>query len=82
MISFKMDPHTLYTDTDSIFSTKKLDLSLIGKELGLMKDELDGKVIEEILILGCKQYGSPSSTPSQHPARQQARRHGGGGGVC
>ena len=32
-----------YTDTDSIFLTQPLPESLVGQELGLMKDELDGK---------------------------------------
>lgn len=47
MIPFKIDPCTKYTDTDSIFTTRKLDDKLIGKELGLMKDELDGNIIKE-----------------------------------
>lgn len=46
-----------YTDTDSIFTTKPLDSDLIGKELGLMKDELDGKVIDEAYFFGIKKYG-------------------------
>ena len=57
MIPFKVDPCTKYTDTDSIFTSKKLDNSLIGKELGLMKDELDGNIIKEAYFLGIKQYG-------------------------
>jgi len=39
------------------FIKGELDTSLIGKELGLMKDELDGKVIKEAYFLGIKQYG-------------------------
>ena len=46
-----------YTDTDSIFVNKPLPDYLVGTELGLMKDELNGQVIKEILVLGCKQYG-------------------------
>ena len=57
MIPFKTHPDTLYTDTDSIFTTKAIDLSLIGLELGEMKDELKGKVIHEAYFLGPKKYG-------------------------
>ena len=57
MIPYKINPNTLYTDTDSIFTTEALPNDLIGKELGLMKDELNGSIIKEILVLGCKQYG-------------------------
>ena len=56
MIPFKIDPGTVYTDTDSIFTTSKMDPSLIGPELGKMKDELAGKVISEAYFLGVKQY--------------------------
>jgi hypothetical protein len=47
----------IYTDTDSIFTTNKLPDNLIGKELGLMKDELNGNVIEKAYFFGIKQYG-------------------------
>jgi hypothetical protein len=57
MIPYKIDPNTLYSDTDSIFTTKQLDPSLIGVELGLMKDELKGQMISEAYFLGPKQYG-------------------------
>ena len=50
MIPFKVDPNTKYTDTDSIFTTKKLPDSLIGKDLGLMKDELSGCKISEAYL--------------------------------
>jgi hypothetical protein len=39
MIPYKLLPGTVYTDTDSIFTTDTLDPNLIGKDLGLMKDE-------------------------------------------
>ena len=45
MIPYKLLPGTVYTDTDSIFTTDVLPDDLLGKELGLMKDELDGKII-------------------------------------
>lgn len=57
MIPFKIDPNTLYTDTDSIFTLTKLLDHLIGDGLGQMKDELNGGIIEEGLFLGPKKYG-------------------------
>jgi len=57
MLPYKLLPGTVYTDTDSVFTTDKLDTSLVGKELGMMKNELDGIVIEEGYFLGIKQYG-------------------------
>jgi hypothetical protein len=57
MLPFKMSEDVLYTDTDSIFTSKKLDDKLVGKDLGLMKLELDGNIIEEAHFLGIKQYG-------------------------
>jgi hypothetical protein len=57
MLPFKMNGDVLYTDTDSIFTSNKLDLTLIGKDLGLMKDELNGIIIKEAYFLGIKQYG-------------------------
>lgn len=56
MIPFKLLPGTVYTDTDSIFTTDILPKKMIGKELGLMKDELDGLLIQEGIFLGIKQY--------------------------
>ena len=38
-------------------TTKKLSEDMIGKGLGMMKDELDGGCIKEIYVLGIKQYG-------------------------
>ena len=57
MIPFKLLPGTVYTDTDSIFTTDKLPDHLLGKELGLMKDELNGTLINEGYFLGIKKYG-------------------------
>nr|WVH37974.1 DNA polymerase [Fomes fomentarius] len=57
MIPYKINPNTLYTDTDSIFTTEALPNDLIGKELGLMKDELSGLRIKQAYFLGIKQYG-------------------------
>ena len=57
MINFKLNYDVVYTDTDSIFTTTKIDSNLIGKELGLMKQELDNLKIKEAYFLGIKQYG-------------------------
>jgi len=46
-----------YSDTDSIFTDKPLPDNLIGNNLGLMKDELNGSIIKEAYFLGIKQYG-------------------------
>jgi len=58
MIPFKIDPNTFYTDTDSFFTSKPLNSDLVSStELGLMKDELNGKFIDKAYFLGIKQYG-------------------------
>lgn len=57
MTPYKINPNTLYTDTDSIFTTQPLPNHLIGKDLGLMKDELNGLRIKQAYFLGIKQYG-------------------------
>ena len=57
MIPFKLNTDVYYSDTDSVFIKGNLDPNLIGKDLGLMKDELDGKSIKEAYFLGIKQYG-------------------------
>jgi hypothetical protein len=57
MIPFKLDDSCVYTDTDSIFTTKPLSIKDVGNEIGLFKDELNGNKIEEAYFLGIKQYG-------------------------
>jgi hypothetical protein len=57
MIPFKLNTDCYYTDTDSIFTKTKLNPSQIGSDLGLMKDELNGKLVKEAYFLGIKQYG-------------------------
>jgi hypothetical protein len=57
MIPYKLMEGTAYSDTDCIFTTDTLDDSLIGDDLGLMKDELKGNIIEEAYFFGIKQYG-------------------------
>jgi hypothetical protein len=44
MIPFKLNNNVYYSDTDSIFTDKILDKSLIGSDIAslLMKDELEG----------------------------------------
>ena len=53
----KDDFESLYTDTDSIIIDRELPDTLIGNDLGLMKDELSGLNIKEAYFLGIKQYG-------------------------
>ena len=57
MIPYKINPNTLYTDTDSAFISEPLDSNLIGTDLGLMKDELNGNTINEAYFVGPKKYG-------------------------
>lgn len=58
MLKYKLDPNTLYTDTDSIFTSVPLDESLVDQnKIGFMKDELNGCTISEGYFLGIKQYG-------------------------
>ena len=57
MMKFKLNGNIFYTDTDSVFTDKPLDFRLIGSELGLMKDELNGLLIKEAYFLGVKKYG-------------------------
>lgn len=57
MMPFILHEGTVYTDTDSIFSKTPLDSSMIGSDIGLMKDELNGLVIKEAYFLDIKKYG-------------------------
>lgn len=57
MMQYKHEGVVAYTDTDSIFTTQPLPNNLIGKELGMMKDELDGCIIKEAYFLDIKKYG-------------------------
>jgi hypothetical protein len=71
MIKFKMELAKLglklyYTDTDSIFVDGELPQHLVGKDLGLMKDELDGGFIKKAYFLGIKKYGYIDNQDSIH----------------
>jgi hypothetical protein len=57
MMQFKLDDSCVYSDTDSLLMTKKLDDIYLGNDIGLFKDELNGIIIQEAYILGIKQYG-------------------------
>lgn len=57
MIPFKFYGLCVYSDTDSVFTTKRLEDKFMGKDLGLMKDELNGLTIKEAYFLGIKKYG-------------------------
>lgn len=57
MMYYKLLPGVMYTDTDSIFTSDELPNHLIGSDLGLMKDELNGLSIGEAYFLGVKKYG-------------------------
>ncbi len=57
MIPHILDPNTVYTDTDSIFTKTELSKELVGDDLGMMKDELKGLTIQEAIFLDIKKYG-------------------------
>ena len=57
MMKYKLNDTVCYTDTDSIFTTEKLTSFHIGPELGQMKDELGGLLINEAYFLDIKKYG-------------------------
>jgi len=57
VLCVKLGIKIIYTDTDSIFTNKPLPDYLIGNDLGLLKDELNGLVIKDALFLGIKNYG-------------------------
>ena len=57
MSHFKQNQFIMYTDTDSIITTQPLPKEMLGTDIGMFADELNGSIIEEIYILGIKQYG-------------------------
>lgn len=46
-----------YSDTDSIITSNKLDDKYISDALGMMKDELNGKLISDGIFISPKLYG-------------------------
>lgn len=57
MLLIKLGIKLYYTDTDSIFVDKELPEYLIGKDLGQLKDELNGGIMKKAYFLGIKKYG-------------------------
>jgi hypothetical protein len=55
MMQYKNMPgiNVYYTDTDSIITDKELPS---GKEIGELKDELNGGIILDVMFLGPKKY--------------------------
>lgn len=71
MIKFKVALAKLglklyYTDTDSIFVDGELPQHLVGNDLVLMKDELNGGCIKKAYFLGIKKYGYIDNLDSIH----------------
>lgn len=54
MLLLKLGIKLYYTDTDSFFVDKELPDYLIGKELGQLKDKLNGGIIKKAYFLGIK----------------------------
>ena len=58
MMDIKLHESCYYTDTESAFFDDLEPFKhLLGDELGMFKDELNGSVIEEAEFVGIKQYG-------------------------
>jgi len=57
MIDLKLNHDVCYSDTDSIFTTHPLPDHLIGQDIGQLKDEKGGVLIDKAYFLGIKQYG-------------------------
>lgn len=66
MLLIKLGIKLYYTDTDSIFVDKELPEYLIGKDLGQLKDELNGGVIKKAYFLGIKKYGYINNNDEIH----------------
>ena len=59
----QMDYEIYYSDTDSLFIDKPLPESFINSDLGGLKDELNGMVINKAYFLGPKKYGYQIKLP-------------------
>jgi len=57
LLCVELGINILYSDTDSMITDRPLPSYLIGKDLGLLKDELDGGIITRGYFLGVKNYG-------------------------
>lgn len=66
MLLIKLDIKLYYTDTDSFFVDKELPQYLIGKDLGQLKDELNGGIIKKAYFLGIKKYGYIDNNDKVH----------------
>jgi hypothetical protein len=66
MLLIKLGIKLYYTDTDSIFTDKEIPDYLVGKDLGQLKDELNGKFIKKGYFLGIKKYGYIDSDNNIH----------------
>jgi hypothetical protein len=66
MLLLRLGIKLFYTDTDSIFTDKEIPEHLIGKDLGQLKDELNGKFIKRGYFLGIKKYGYLDSEDKTH----------------
>jgi hypothetical protein len=51
-----MLPYVIYSDTDSVFTSKPLDPKLISKAIGYFKDEMNGIIIKQFISKGPKRY--------------------------
>ena len=58
----KLKYKIFYMDTDSLFIDKPLPLDMVGSDLGLFKDELEGDFINKAYFLGIKKYGYITNT--------------------
>jgi hypothetical protein len=70
MMKYKqqLGEHLFYSDTDSLFSDIPLDPSLIGTDIGQMKDEISGGLIKEAYFFNVKQYAYHLGDPSKNKA--------------
>jgi hypothetical protein len=69
MAWFKQNFKVLYSDTDSIFIIGKLPDYLIGNDIGLMKHELNGILIDEAIFLGNKKYNLKYVDPVKNESK-------------
>jgi DNA polymerase type B, organellar and viral len=56
MYPYLMLPYVIYSDTDSVFTSKPLNPKIISKAIGYFKDEMNGIIIKEFISKGPKRY--------------------------